>query len=222
MTEAITTALRRCAFFATLPDEAVRAVSRQSRDLALSKGELLFAKGDTADGVYLLGRGEISIEATSPSGLAVCFAALRPGAVFGELAALDEAPRTADARARTEAALIKISVRVFKQAVGENPEFAMAVIRDLIAKLRRTDAQIENISFLGLQARLARLLLELSDSVNGPISITQAELAEMLSATREKVNGHLQSLQASSAIALRRGAIEVRDRAVLKAFADAD
>lgn len=222
MADPVETALRRCAYFMALGDRSLANVARQSRRVSLEKGELLFSKGDSADGVYLLTGGEIAIEASSPSGHTVSFATLNAGAVFGELAALDDAPRTADARARTEATLVKIGVRAFKEAVADNPAFSMAVIRDLIHKLRRTDSQIENISFRGLQARLARLLLDLSPDGAQSVAATQAELAEMLSATREKVNGHLQSLRASSAIELRRGGVDIRDRKILSALADAD
>lgn len=222
MPDQIAAALRRCRYFATLADADVDALARQSRRVALEKGELLFSKGDAADGVYLLTGGEIAIEANSPSGHVVCFATLCAGAIFGELAALDAAARTADARARSDATLVKIGVRAFREAVAACPAFSMAVIRDLIDKLRRTDSQIENISFRSLHARLARLLLDLASDGRASISATQAELAEMLSATREKVNGHLQSLQASSAIALRRGAVDIRDRRILAAFAEAD
>lgn len=222
MPNQIAVALRRCPYFRALDDKGFGKLALQSRRMSLGKGELLFSKGDPADGVYLLIEGEIAIEATSPSGHVVCFAALHAGAVFGELAALDDAARTADARARRMSELIKINVGAFKEAVAENPGFGMTVIRDLIGKLRRTDAQIENISLRSLQARLARLLLDLTSDGRDTISATQAELADMLSATREKVNGHLQSLQTSSAIALRRGAVDIRDRKILKAFAEAD
>ncbi|NWG71249.1 MAG: Crp/Fnr family transcriptional regulator [Parvularculaceae bacterium] len=221
MADPIETALRGCRYFAALPERAAGALARQSRRVALERGELLFSKGDPADGVYLLVAGEIAIEASAPSGQSVCFASLRPGAVFGELAALDGAARSADARARTRADLIKVAVAAFRQAVAENPAFATAVIRDLIGKLRRTDSQIEIISFRSLQARLAQLLLDLSSQGQDSIAATQAELGEMLSATREKVNGHLQTLQASYAISIRRGAIDIRDRKILTAFADA-
>lgn len=222
MADQIASALRQCRYFKSLDDAAIAKLALRSRRAAFEKGELVFSKGEPADGVYLLIEGEIALEASSPSGHVVSFAVVHAGAVFGELAALDDAPRTADARARQEATLIKISVRAFKESITENPAFVMAVIRDLINKLRRTDAQIENISFRNLQARLARLLLDLTSNGQASISATQAELADMLSATREKVNGHLQSLQTASAIALRRGAVDIRDRKILEAFAQAD
>lgn len=206
--------------FRVLDDVAIERLVSASQTVDLPKGRILFARDDASDAAYIVLDGEISIEIVSPDGRAARFATLGTGDTFGELAVLDGLARTADARAASDARVLKIGKNRFMALAKEKPEFAFAIIADLVGKIRATNNQIEAVSFRSLRARLAALLLELAEKEGDMARITQSELADRLSATREKVNMHLQSIRQAGAIALGRGRIEFRDLDRLLAFVD--
>jgi CRP-like cAMP-binding protein len=196
----------------------------QSPRVKLKKGEELFSAGSEASAVYIVLSGEVSLEITDAEGRSISVASHGAGGVFGELAVLDGLSRSVGARAASEAELLSISSARFLALVRGNPDFALDIIRDLAAKVRRTNDTVSGLTFLNLKARVAGLLAELS-ATNGDarsgIAITQADLAARLGASREKVNAHLQTIQDEGAIRLGRGRIFIVDRdALLEIGAD--
>lgn len=206
-----------------LPEAELTKLIAASREISLSKNQLLFTRGDAAQAVFILLDGELAIETMSEEGRLVRVATLQDKQIIGELAVLNNIPRTADARATRASKLLRIDGSVFFGVTTKNADCATAIIRDLIAKLCITNDQIENIALRPLQVRLAMALKELAE--NAPegerfISITQIALAQRLSATREKVNIHLQSIQRTGAITIHRGRIEFNCLDTLNRLAD--
>lgn len=215
--------LRASRFFSTLGDAALTGLEATARRIEMETGRLLFTRGDVADAFYIILSGVVAIEMLSPEGRVMRVATLEAGSIFGELAVLDGGMRTADARIHENAAVIRLPAGVIADLLRNEPEFAATVIRDLVAKLRATNDQVESIASMPLRLRLARMLINLGVDQDGRsriIEMTQSELAERLIATREKVNMHLHTLQRAGAVALSRGKIEIRDLAVLQELGD--
>ncbi|MEL6379448.1 MAG: Crp/Fnr family transcriptional regulator [Pseudomonadota bacterium] len=213
--------LAEAPYFAGLDPHTVDALVLGSRYQECAASAPVFDRGEPSDAVFLVVSGEIEISVMSESGRFLNVAQVRPGELFGEFGAIDGGTRTADASALSAALLIRIKSSHFLQAVTASPVLSQQVMVDVISKLRQTNIQIEEMTFRPLRARVARLILSLSDDgKRGIIKITQSQLAARLSATREKVNGHLRSLHRKGAIALRRGAIEITDESVLQIAAE--
>lgn len=213
---------------ATAPFSALPAETRASLALSprvpLDRGEILFFAGDKAEAVYAVLSGEIALEIDGADGKSICVSSLGPGGIFGELAILDGKPRSVAARAVVRSVLLSIKAAAFLSLVRTQPDFAMAIIRDLAGKVRQTNGQVSGLSFQSLRGRVAGLISSLLDArpkAPASIAMTQSELAARLGASREKVNGHLQAMQAAGAIRLARGRIDVLDRRALGRFADA-
>lgn len=211
MTVNINDILKESRLFQPLSDVARAQILSSSRTLNLQRDQLLFSKGDEADTVYVVLSGEIAIEVISEQGRVARVATLHQGEVIGELAVLDDGPRTADARAIADSGLLKVDRATFLNLIQTEPPFAQSLIRDLIGRLRKSNDQVENVSLKPLRARIALTLAMLGGSGNTTLKMTQTELAERVSATREKVNSNLQEIQGAGAIALHRGRIEIID-----------
>ncbi len=67
---------------------------------------------------------------------------LGPGEIFGEMALIDDGPRSAAAVAKTDCRLAAVNRRRFEFMVQETPFFALAVMQILASRLRRTDARV--------------------------------------------------------------------------------
>jgi len=209
--------------FSVLPTEERSALAASPR-VILDREEILFSAGEPAQALYIVVSGEIVLEIDGLDGKSICVSSLGAGGVFGELAVLDGYPRSVAARATAPSVLMSIKAVQFLALVRSQPDFAMAIIADLAAKLRRTNGQVSGLSFQSLRGRVAGLIATLTDpqvSSTQALKMTQSELAARLGASREKVNGHLQALQTAGAIRLARGRIEILNRNVLGRFTGA-
>ena len=102
--------------------------------IALSAGETLFAEGDQGDRMYVLLDGQAEIRV---GGVAV--ETVGPGGVLGEMALIDEAPRSASVVAVSDTRLAPVDEKRFMFMVQQTPFFAMHVMRVLAARLRHMD-----------------------------------------------------------------------------------
>lgn len=223
-TVAIGRLLAAAAPFSALPSEARVSLSLAPR-VTLARDEILFSAGDNAEALYIVLGGEIALEIDGADGKSICVSSVKTGGVFGELAILDGKPRSVGARAAAPSTLLSIKAASFLALLRAYPDFSLALLRDLAAKVRSTNGQVSGLSFQSLRSRVAGLIVSLADdsAVTAPsLAMTQHELAGRLGASREKVNGHLQAMQSAGAIKLARGQIEILNRAALRRFSEAE
>src|SRR5215471_10327235 len=162
----------------------------------LKAGDVLFAAGDVGDGCYRLDKGLLKVMVTSPSGEERIVAVLGPGAVVGELAMIDQMPRSASVVALRDSVLRVVSREAYDKRVLAHPETKQALLEILAFRLRQADEELAAETFLSVKARVARALLELAELIGKPSGpqcivlddkIRHADLAAMAGATRENV-----------------------------------
>ena len=100
----------------------------------MAPGEVVFAQGDKGDKMYVIRSGEVEIERDGK-----VVEKLTDGGIFGEMALIDGSPRAATARAKTTCEVAPITEKTFLFLVHETPFFAIAVMRTLAERLRRTN-----------------------------------------------------------------------------------
>jgi CRP-like cAMP-binding protein len=88
--------------------------------------------------MFIITEGEIDILDGSGTTLETA----GPGSIFGELALIDDAPRSATAVAKTDCRLVAVDRRRFEYMVQETPFFGLAVMKVLADRLRKTSARI--------------------------------------------------------------------------------
>jgi CRP/FNR family cyclic AMP-dependent transcriptional regulator len=97
-------------------------------------GEVIFKEGDEADQFFAIKSGEIAIQLGNRT-----LAELSANSIFGEMALIDDAPRSATAVAKTDVELVPISEKQFLFLVSQTPFFALKVMRVLARRLRATN-----------------------------------------------------------------------------------
>jgi CRP/FNR family transcriptional regulator, cyclic AMP receptor protein len=102
--------------------------------LSLSAGTVIFAEGQKRDSMYVVKSGKVDLNVRGKN-----VEVVGTDGFFGEMALVDQAPRSATAVARTDCIVIPISERHFLFMVEETPFFALTVLRTLTARLRRMD-----------------------------------------------------------------------------------
>src|SRR5262245_42562127 len=85
--------------FAHLPAPELKKLQEVTRELQFASGQQRFKEGDPGDGMYVVKTGEVQISAVMSHGERHVFSRVLPGDVFGEMAVLDNQPRSATASA---------------------------------------------------------------------------------------------------------------------------
>jgi CRP/FNR family transcriptional regulator/CRP/FNR family cyclic AMP-dependent transcriptional regulator len=124
--------------------------------------QVIFHLGDPGGLLYLISRGKVKISHTTPDGQEVVLAILGPGDFFGEMALLDDSPRSATAVALEPTETWTLHRGEFMSYLSDNPDFTLHVLKTLARHIRRLNTQLADIFFLDLPGRLARVLLNLA------------------------------------------------------------
>ncbi len=218
--------LRKHPIFCDLEPEALDQLCRYAKHVTFKRGALIASKGDPGNNLFAVISGTVKISISSPDGRNAILNLIGPGEIFGEIAVLDGAPRSADATANTNCEIFIIDRRDFLPFVRSQPALAMKFIELLCARLRWTSDQVEQVILQDLPGRLASALIGLAEKrklepESRTIAITQQEISEMVGMTRESINKQLRVWAARSWVRLEHGAIVVLDAAALRDLAEA-
>ena len=113
-----------------------RELFRQEADtLQLAPGDFLFREGDNDEKMYVLLEGEIEVFLGD-----FVLETAEPDMVIGEMALIDDGPRTANAVAKTACRLAEIDRRRFHFLIQQHPHFATHVMKTLADRLRDMNA----------------------------------------------------------------------------------
>ena len=117
--------------FADLPPELYETVGVDMAVVEIHAEEVLFEVGDRGDAVYFVLQGSVHLESDG-----VVIARRGEGECVGEFALVDQAPRSASARARAASRLIRWPRAAFSRALSDHPGLAAGLFRLLTTKLR--------------------------------------------------------------------------------------
>jgi CRP-like cAMP-binding protein len=104
---------------------------------ALAPGETIFVEGDEGRFMYVVLEGTVRLSVTGRT-----LEKVGKGGVFGEMAIIDAAPRSATATALTACVLVPVTAQRFKALVKESPDFAIEIMRIMAARLRSMDRRL--------------------------------------------------------------------------------
>jgi CRP-like cAMP-binding protein len=136
----IITILRKNAIFKTLSDDALNKLSIRLKTRSLKAGEVLFNLGEPGNEMIIVQEGKIAIympESNRPeAGQALRI--FQSGDILGEMALIDQLPRSASARAETQATIATLDSTSFQFLLADHPEVAMEVMSGLSGRIRYT------------------------------------------------------------------------------------
>ena len=198
---AIVVALRRCALFGTVADDALLRVARTLRRRRFRRGEVIFHEGDPGDALHVVAAGSVKIALESEDGTEAILVTLGPGESFGELALLDGSPRSASAVAVEPTETLALGRGALRELMSADDGLRDALLAGVATALRRLTNQMAELHFLDLGGRLAVRLARLArvkdptaSSVTLDWPYTQSDLAAMIGGTRQTVNRLLNQL----------------------------
>ena len=214
-----TAVLRSVPLFASFSEEPLRMLTTVVTRRSVTRGTIIMAAGDPTDSLYIILSGRLKVMMSDADGKEVILSILGPGEFFGEMGLIDDSPRSASVVAIEACELLAINRRDFKKCLAENFEMAMAVMRGLVRRLREADRKIGSLALLDVYGRVARLLLDMSETVDGQKMVTKRlpkqDIAKMIGASREMVSRVMKDLQMGGYIEVRGSNIVLRDTIML-------
>jgi CRP-like cAMP-binding protein len=149
-------ALKSTPLFRNVPGEGLRRLSDFIQEKQAHSGEVIFREEDFGDEMYLVRSGQVSIHQELGEGPALV-ETIAPGGYFGEMAIIDDLPRTATATADVESGLLVLHKNDFRTAVQDYPDIAFEIFREFTRRLRRGDRRYRELLLearrLGLETR---------------------------------------------------------------------
>ncbi len=219
MTKVSTTTLRTVPLFAGFSEEQLAMLTHVVTRRSVPRGAMLMAEGDPTDSLYMIIAGRLKVMMGDADGKEVILALLGPSEIVGEMGLIDDSPRSATVIAIEPSELLSISKREFRKCLAENFDMAMGVMKGLVRRLREADRKIGSLALLDVYGRVARLLIDMAENVNGQKVVTKRlpkqDIAKMIGASREMVSRVMKDLQIGGFIETHGSTIVLRDKILL-------
>jgi CRP-like cAMP-binding protein len=138
--------LKKVNWFIELPDDLFAALAQKVHKRILGKDEILFNKGDEGDSLFVINSGRVKVFTHDQQGNEVVLNQVGPGEIIGEMALLDDEPRSAGIVALEKTSIMELKREDFFGILKSFPELGLFVIRNLISRLRHNTSYIEKIT----------------------------------------------------------------------------
>ncbi len=189
------------------------------REKSYPKGSVILFEDDPGDSLFVVRDGRVKVVLVADDGREVILGILGVGEHFGELALIDDQPRSAHVIAMEESTLLVLRRDDFRRRVEANPIVAWSLLTELSRRLRRADDKIGSLVLLDVPGRIARMLLDAADEGGAPLiekPLTHQTIAHIVGASRETVSRAMREFQDSGWISTERRRIRITDRSALE------
>jgi CRP/FNR family transcriptional regulator, cyclic AMP receptor protein len=138
--------LKRVDLFSSLEKKELQALAKSCQERKYSAGSTLFSQGDTGVGLYILTGGTVRItQANSPDRAESVLGTEGPGGVLGEMALLDDLPRSATVTAVDDVTALILPIWDFRAAIHSYPDIAVKLLSVLSRRLRRAEKRLHDL-----------------------------------------------------------------------------
>lgn len=198
--------------FSELSPENLKLIADHGVVRQFSKNTVLITENDDSDSLYVIHSGKVKVFLSDESGKEFILNIHGPGEYFGELAMIDNSPRSASVITLEPCKMSVVPRSEFKNCLAENPEIAYELIRSLSGRVKALTESARNLALLDVYGRVARTLLNMAEDKGDEQVIeqrlTHQDIANLVGASREMVSRIMKDLTAG-------GYVETRDRKIV-------
>lgn len=208
--------LDRVDLFDGLSDEQAEVLKSRSRVRNFAPNTIVVNEGDDGSSLFVVQSGALKAYLTDNIGREVTLSLLDPGDYFGELALLDDAPRSASVIALTRSEVLQIPRVAFLALIEAHPACMQIVVRNLVGRIRKLTESVRSLALVDVFGRIARVFESLAVETDGvgiiDRRLTQQDLANMVGASREMVNRILRDMVSGGYVEIEPHRIIVRKK----------
>ena len=173
-----------------------------------AKDEIIYLQGDTAQSFCYIKKGSVKVYMNSVDGNEKTLNTARHGEIIGEGAFFDKKPRVSSAKALTNTEVIMIDKKRLTDIIAQHPTLELLEI--LANRIRLLSSQLDSMTFMQADARIAGLLLE--SEHDGIVAITHEEIANTVGVSRVTVSKTLSRFAKSGYISTEYRRILIKSR----------
>jgi CRP/FNR family cyclic AMP-dependent transcriptional regulator len=189
--------LKNIPLFSCLSESDLADIEKVAVRKTFPKNTILLSEGDSTDALYVICEGKVKVTIDDNEGKEIILSMLGTGEYFGEMALLDDEPRSASVTTKETTQMLIISKNDFMDILSSK-QFAFNLLKDLTKRLREANKKIESLALLDVYGRVARILNQFAKSQEGKMVIeeklTHQEIANMIGSSREMVSLILKEL----------------------------
>jgi len=192
-------ALRAIPLFSKVREEDLEALAKVVIERRFAKNTTIVEEGLSGDYMYAIREGRVKVTKASADGREKILSFFEAGGFFGEFSLFDHEPRSASVKTLEDSRLFALSRRDVLEVLRRSPDFSLAVIGALVARLRATGEQATSMSFQRVKARTQdlfdRIAKEEHDGRRMTPSLTHQQIADMIGTSRETVTRVVKQLK---------------------------
>ncbi len=208
--------LKNIPLFAGLDDRELALLEQHANTRTFPKHAILITEGDETDSLYIIQSGRVRVFMSNPDGKEIILNEQGPGEHFGELALVDDAPRSASVMALEKTQVSIISRADFRTVLTTHPDIALSLIRELSRRIRVLSENVRDLALLDVYGRVAKTLLGMAKNSDGRLVIeqrpTQQDIANHIGASREMVARILKDLETGGYITVTKKQILINEK----------
>ena len=208
--------LKSVPLFSSFTDSQLGQLLSCVQHRSYPRNAFILRAGEETDALYIILSGRVKVLIPDEEGHEVILSVIGPHEFFGEMGLLDELPRSASVETLESCDMLRLSKAGFTGILKDNFELAMLIIRNLVRRLREADRKIESLALIDVYGRVARLLIDLAENMDGKWIVERAppkqEIARMIGASREMVSRVVKDLQKKGLIRAEKRRIHVLDK----------
>ncbi|WP_017756667.1 Crp/Fnr family transcriptional regulator [Calidifontibacillus oryziterrae] len=198
----ITSHLKKVSLFEKLSTEELQQIEKIAMKSGYTANKVLFNEGDKGDFLYIILIGSVKIYSIV-KGKEKIITILKKGDSFGELALIDDQPRSATAETLEDSVLLCISKQSFMKLMQENFNVTQKVLMQLSARLRKTNEHVTDLVFNDAKTNVIKALIQLSidhgkrlnDIVEIHVKISTKDISKMAGISPEVVDYVIKDLE---------------------------
>lgn len=210
--------------FREMSPAEIERIALGTRELHLSRGDVLFQRGDPSSGFYVVIHGQVKLALSSPQGVEKVVELFGAGQSFGEAVMFMGKPYPVYAQTLADSLLLHISRQVVFEGIENDPTFCRKMLAGLSIRLHRLIHYVESFSLRSSAQRVIGYLLQNLDEVSAGLDIhisLQANknvIASNLNITPETFSRILHNLGNAGLIEVKGKDVCIKDVAKLRAY----
>ena len=159
--------LKTVPLFSSLSDEQLRVLQPCLQQRSYPRSSFILRAAEETDALYIILSGRVKVLIPDEQGREVILAVMGANEFFGEMGLLDDKPRSASVETLEACQMLRFSKSGFIACLKDNFDLAMIIIRNLVKRLREADRKIESLALIDVYGRVARLLLDQAEEIDG-------------------------------------------------------
>jgi len=209
--------LRKVSLFSELLEEELRQLAGVVREQHYRKNTTLFHIDDPGNALFILKSGVMKITIEDQNGREIILRMVYPTEFFGEMALLDDMPRSATVTTQEPCEALIIYRQHFLELIDKSPRILLNMTAVLSRRLRKMNELIRSLVFFDVYGKVARVLLTLvaekgrvtAQGTVIDLRLTQQELAELAGMSRETMTRTLRDFQQAGVVRIESGIITI-------------